>query len=95
MSILQLSAIKIGQVGVQPSSFKMLSNDSLAAITAPGYLKQGTAGQFFLKNDLVQAIYNYGLSNPTNIDLFITIDALGVITLMYKKDQVLLQFQDQ
>lgn len=81
MSILQLAAIKIGQTGLQPNSFKMLTTDSLATITTAGYLKQGTAGQSFLKNDVIETIYNYGLSNATNIELTVSIDTLGVITL--------------
>ena len=81
MSILQLSAIKIGQIGVQPNTFKMLSTDSLATITTAGYLHQGTAGQTFTKNDLLETIYNYNSNSSTNIELYVTIDSAGIITL--------------
>jgi hypothetical protein len=81
MSILQLSPVKIGQAGVQPSSYKMLTKDNLAAIMVAGYLKQGTGGQFFVKNDLIEVIYNYGTPTATNVELYVSIDTNGVITL--------------
>jgi len=81
MSILQFSPVKIGQAGVQPSSYKMISKDSLATIIAAGYLKQGTGGQFLNKNDLIDVIYNYGTSSSTNAELYVSIDTAGVITL--------------
>jgi hypothetical protein len=81
MSILQFSPVKIGQSGVQPSSYKMLSNDDLATVIAAGYLKQGTGGQFLNKNDLIEVIYDYGKAGATNAELYVSIDTAGVITL--------------
>ena len=81
MSILQFSPVKIGQAGVQPSNYKMLSNDSLATIMTAGYIKQGTGGQFLNRNDLVETIYNYGTPTATNVELNVIIDTNGVITL--------------
>lgn len=81
MSILQFSPVKIGQAGVQPSSYKMLSSDGLSTIIASGYLKQGVGGQFLNKNDLIEVIYNYGTSGATNAEFYVSISTLGVITL--------------
>ncbi|TAL08151.1 MAG: hypothetical protein EPO02_13675 [Nitrospirae bacterium] len=81
MSILQLSPIKSGQVGVQPASYKMLSSDNLSTIMGAGYIKQGTGGQFFNKNDLIEVIYNFGTPTATNVELVVLIDVNGVITL--------------
>lgn len=80
MAILQLSPVKVGQAGVQPSSYKMLDTNSLTTITAAGYLKQGTGGQFFNKNDLIDVIASYGTPLAENAQLYVTISN-GVITL--------------
>jgi hypothetical protein len=81
MSILQFSPVKIGQAGVQPATYKMVSTDSLTAITTAGYLKQGTGGQFLLRNDLIETITSFGTVNVENTQLYVTIDTNGVITL--------------
>lgn len=81
MSILQFSPVKVGQAGVRPATYKMVSNDDLTTITAAGYIKQGTGGQFLQKNDLVEVISSFGTTSQENDNLYVTIDSNGVITL--------------
>lgn len=82
MSVLQLSPVKIGQAGVKPASYKMLSTQNLAAVTTAGYIKQGEGGQFFANNDLIEVILQYGTPSSTNALLSVSINAsTNVITL--------------
>lgn len=82
MTILQLAAVKIGQAGVQPATFKMVSTDSLAKITSRNYIKQGTSGSVFNKNDLIETIYNYGKPDAANATLYVTVEqGTNIITL--------------
>ncbi len=81
MSILQFSPVKVGQVGVKPATYKMVSTDSLATVSTAGFLKQGTGGQFLERNDLVEVIASFGSPSVENAQLYVTIDTNGVITL--------------
>jgi hypothetical protein len=81
MSILQFSPVKIGQMGVKPATYKMVSSNSLAEITTAGFLKQGTGGQFLERNDLIEVIASFGTVNVENAQLYVSIDTNGVITL--------------
>jgi hypothetical protein len=82
MSVLQLSPVKIGQTGVKPASYKMLSTENLAAVTTAGYIKQGEGGQFFSNNDLIEVILQYGTPSSSNALLSVSINAsTNVITL--------------
>ncbi len=81
MSILQFSPVKVGQSGVKPATYKMVTNNTLAEITVSGFLKQGTGGQFLEKNDLIEVIASFGTALVENAQLYVTIDANGVITL--------------
>lgn len=81
MAILQLSLVSVGQVGVRPASYKMVSTNTVAEIKAPGYLKQGAGGQYFNRNDLIEAIYSANTPSQANTFFYVTINQTGVITL--------------
>lgn len=81
MSILQFSPVKSGQSGVKPATYKMVSTNTLSQITTAGFLKQGTGGQFLERNDIIEVIASYGTTAVENANLYVTIDANGVITL--------------
>jgi hypothetical protein len=85
MSLLQLTRVSVGQVGVQPGSVKMLSTDSLATITTAGYLN-GAGLQLQEVNlsplDVIDCMYNYDaiLGTASYAMLVVSISS-GVITL--------------
>lgn len=81
MAILQFSPVKVGQMGVKPASYKMVSSNTLAEITTAGFLKQGTGGQFLERNDVIEVIASYGTPSVENAQLYVSIDTNGVITL--------------
>jgi hypothetical protein len=74
MAILQLTPIKIGQAGVQPTTYKMLSTDDLPKIIEQNYIRQGSSGSFFSKNDIVELVYNYKKPNSTNARLWVDVE---------------------
>lgn len=83
MSILSIQTDFAGQVGLVPRRPKMLSTDSLAAITAPGYMQaNNTTGILFSPTDVIDCIYNYVASTNTGsyVQLFPSISN-GLTTL--------------
>lgn len=85
MSLLQLIRVSVGQVGVQPGSVKMLSTDSLATITAAGYLN-GAGLQLQEVNlsplDVIDCMYNYdSILGTGSYAMLVVSISNGVITL--------------
>lgn len=81
MAILSVSPVRVGQGGFQPNVYKMVTTDSLAAITTVNYFQQYTAGAFFVNNDIIETIYLYGTLTPLNTLLRASVNInTGVVT---------------
>lgn len=70
--------------GVSPKRGKMISSDSITAITAPGYLNSNakTTGITFTSGDLIDANYNDAAGNVVATQFFVNKAANNVITLV-------------
>jgi len=91
MSIIFFSVGEAGQVGETPRRIKLVSSDSYAVITQPGYLNQSTtSGKQIYPTDIIDVIYNYTGTSNFNIasawgtgtwQQFVPVFNSGVITL--------------
>lgn len=85
MSYLNLVRIATGQVGVRPGQVNMVSSDTLATITAVGYLNRN--GNLFKDialspTDIIECIYSYNsVTHTGNIVWLQPSLNLGIITL--------------
>lgn len=85
MSLLQLTRINVGQVGVLPGTVKMVSTANLAAITTAGYLN-GVGNQLttvgLSPSDVIECLYSYNALTGAGIFTYLTVSISGgVITL--------------
>jgi len=85
MSLLQLTRIQVGEVGVKPGSVKMIDTGSLATITAAGYLN-GIGNQLhevqLSPDDVIECLYSFNVSTGTGtLGWFQPNFSNGVITL--------------
>lgn len=85
MSLLQLTRIEVGEVGILPGSVKMVSTNSLAEITAAGYLN-GVGNQLpsvnLAPSDIIECLYNFNQSTGQGTYTLLTVSiSNGVITL--------------
>lgn len=85
MGILQINRVQVGEVGVLPGTIKMVTTDSLATVTAAGYLNNiGTqlSSLNINPNDVVDCMYSYNVSTGTGtFSLFKVTVTNGVIEL--------------
>lgn len=85
MSLLQLTRISVGQVGVKPGDVKMVTTDNYATITAAGYLN-GIGNQLpevnLSPSDVIECLYSYNtLTDTGSLAYFLPTITNGVITL--------------
>jgi hypothetical protein len=85
MSLLQLTRVSVGEVGVRPGDVKMLTTDNFATITAAGYLN-GVGNQLpevgLAPSDVVECLYSYNAYTDTgSLAYFQPVFSNGVITL--------------
>jgi len=85
MAYLQLYRVEVGEVGVLPGSVKMVSDQSLATITTPGYLN-GAGTQLstvpVAPSDVIECLYNFNTSTGSGTFTLLTVSiSAGVITL--------------
>lgn len=65
MGILQINRIQVGEVGVMPGTLKMVTTDSLSAVTTAGYLNNiGTqlTSLDISPSDVIGCLYSYNVS---------------------------------
>jgi len=83
MGILQLPTPLPAQIGINPSTRKMVTTDTLATITAAGYLNAVNLESYPIsQNDILEVLYGYNTTTHSGIfGMFTVAIANGVITL--------------
>lgn len=91
MSIIFLSVGEVGQNGETPRNVKLVSSDTFAILTQPGYLNQTTtSGKQIFPTDIIDVLYNYNGTSNFNVasawgtgtyQKFVPVFNSGIITL--------------
>ena len=86
MGLLQLVRVNLGEVGILPGTVKMVTTDSLATITAAGYLN-GVSNQLAIvklsPGDVVECLYSFNASSGTgDYSVFKVSITNGLVTLV-------------
>lgn len=91
MSIIFFSVGEAGQNGETPRNVKLVSSDTFAILTQPGYLNQTTtSGKQIFPTDIIDVLYNYSGTSNFNVasawgtgtyQRFVPIFNNGIITL--------------
>jgi hypothetical protein len=85
MGLLQLVRVNLGEVGILPGTVKMVTTDSLATITAAGYLN-GVSNQLAIvklsPSDVVECLYSFNQSAGSGqYSIFKVTITNGLVTL--------------
>ena len=83
MGLFQIPTVLPSQVGIKPQRKRMVSTDSLATITAAGYLNQfNLEGNPIAPSDVLDVLYSYNIqTNSGTFGIFTVAVVNGLVTL--------------
>lgn len=84
MAIINISIGDVGQEGERPRRNKIVTTDSLAVVTAVGYLNNRFLPRPLEQTDIFDIIYSYSTTSKTGTysDFTCSINSVGVVTLI-------------
>ena len=89
MSIISINTNTTGLVGssVDPRRCTMVSTDSLATVTSPGYINQNVLGQTVLPTDVFDVYYNYNTDTQSGDFAVLKVSINGGVVTLFSNSQ--------